>query len=410
MSDGEFETLGLSSNIIQGCKANGFTHPYTIHQETIPPILSGKDVILVAPSCSARTLSFLAPLLDSLNQKHHKPMRALILTPTKDFAHDILKLVRVLAQFTGLRIGLLVCDNDMESLFEELTLQNPDVLIATPDADCLLSLGNEKHLRQILSHINESHQTLLFTNTLPSALVNFVKSISQHPQMVRHFDTITSILKLVFFTLSGEEKTVALLYLIKERIRSNERTLIFVPTRYHAEFLNLLFTEQGIKPSVCYGDMGREARMVQVSRFRSGENMLLITTDTASNEMGTLAVDNIINWDFPCSPEHFLSRVRATVGAVQPGTVFFFVTRGNILHVLDFRIFLLKEMIAAPTEEQITQHGNTLEVVSEVDQADERRKIFYGCLPGIVVDSYADEVQKILDASPKLKSMERSCC
>ncbi|KAL6584874.1 ATP-dependent RNA helicase ddx54 [Orobanche minor] len=335
MSDGKFETLGLSSNIIQGCKANGFTHPYTIHQETIPLILSGEDVILVAPSCSARTLSFLAPLLDSLNQKHHKPMRDLILTPTKDFAHDILKLVRVLAQFTGLRIGLLVGDNDMESLFEELTLQNPDVLIATPDG--------------LLNHLSR---------------VNYM---SLH-------------------NVDGEEKTAALLYLIKERIRSNERTLIFVPTRYHAEFLNLLFMELGIKPSVCYGDMGREAWMVQVSRFRRGENMWLITTDTASYEMGTLAVDNIINWDFPCSPEHFLSRVRATVGAVQP------------------------EMIAAPTEEQITQHGNTLEVVSEVDQANERRKIFYGCLPGIVVDSYADEVQKMLDASPKLKLMERSWC
>lgn len=315
----------------------------------------------------------------------------------------------------GLRIGLLVGDNDMESLFEEFTLQNPDVLIATPgglvnhlsrfkyislhnvecivfdEADCLLSMGIQKHLRQILSHsIKQSHQTLLFANTLPSTLVTFVKSVSQNPQLVRHIGRIPSMLKLVFFTLSGEEKTAALLYLIKERIRSNERTLIFVSTKYHAEFLNLLFMEQGIKSSVCSGDMSRETRIVQVSRFRRGENMLLITTDTKSNE---IEVDNIINWDFPRSLKHFLNRVMATVGAVQPGTVFSFVTRRNIPDVLHFRIFLLEEMIAAPTEEQVLQHGKTLEVVSEVDQVNERRKIFYGCLPRIVVDSYADEVQ-----------------
>ncbi|XP_074340983.1 putative DEAD-box ATP-dependent RNA helicase 29 [Apium graveolens] len=430
-----FESLGLSSNIINGCKLNGFDHPYTFHRETIPSILSGRDVVAVAPSCSARALCFVAPILDKLNsQQSLNSIRALILTPTKYLALQILKLARLLCQFTGLRIGLLVGDNEIESLYEELTLQNPDVMIATPEnltshlshvknmllhnvecivfdeANSLLSMGFARHLRQILPHIRQNHQTLVFTDAVPSVIDDFIKSVTQRPHVVHHFSWISSTLKLIFFTLTEDEKKEALLYLIRERIGCEKRTLIFVPTRYHAEFLNLLFLEQGIEPSVCYGDMSQKEKRVQVSRFRTRKNMLLITTDMASNVMDIPSVDNVINWDFPISPKHFLSRLRVTARAGRPGTAFSFVTPEDISYVLRFRIFLLQEMVAAPSEKHIMQDGNMLEVVSEIDQTNmSEGRIIYGRLPQIVVDCYADSVRKMLDNSPKLKLMETSC-
>lgn len=217
-------------------------------------------------------------------------------------------------------------------------------------------------------------------------------------------------MKLIFITLSGDEKNAALLYLIREKIQCEKRTLIFVPTRYHAEFLNLLFLEQGIESSVCYGDMSGNEKRVQVSRFKTRKNTLLITTDMASNVVNIPLVDNVINWDFPFSPKHFISRLRVTARAGQPGTAFSFVTPEDIPYVLDFRIFLLKEMVAAPTEEHIMQDGNTLEVLPEVDQTNlSEGEIIYGRLPRMLVDFYADGVRKMLDNSPKLKLMETSC-
>lgn len=334
----------------------------------------------------------------------------------------------------GLRIGLLVGDNKTESLFEELTLQNPDVMIATPDnlkghlshvkdmllhnvecivlyeVDCLLSLGFAKHLRQILFHINQKHQTLLFVkeipHEIPPALVYFFKSVTQDPAIVRHHSQIRSTLKLIFFTLSEEEKSAAVLYLINERIRCDEKTLLFVPTEDHAEFLKLMFMDKGIEPSICYRNMDRDERILEVSRFKEGKSMLLITTDVAYQIMITPLADNVISWDFP-TPKRFLFRVMKTA-MHGPGTAYSFVTREDIPYVLNFRFFLLEELTAAPapTEEQIMRDADMLEVVSEIDQANARAgDILYGRLPPIKADIYADIVRKLLDASPELKSM-----
>lgn len=332
----------------------------------------------------------------------------------------------------GLRIGLLVGDDNMESLSEELTLENPDLMIATPDnlichlshvkdmllhnvecivlyeADCLLSLGFAKHLREILTHINQNHQTLLSFNTRHNDLVDFVKSVAQNPR-IEHHSQIPSTLKLIFFTLCEEEKSAALLYLINERIRCGEKTLLFVPTEVHAEFLKLLFMDQGMDPSICYRNMGTHECRLQVSRFKAGKTVLLITTDIAYEMMQIPPVDNIINWDFPCSPERFLSRVRTTVRAGQSGTSFSFVTHEDIPYVLNFRIFLVEELMAAPTEEQIMRDSDRVEVVSGTDQANAgEEEILYGSLPPIK-DCYADMVRHLLDSSPELKAMERFC-
>ncbi|RCU34951.1 ATP-dependent helicase, partial [Acinetobacter baumannii] len=85
-------------------------------------------------------------------------------------------------------------------------------------------------------------------------------------------------LKLTFFTLRHEEKHAALLYLIREHISSDQQTLIFVSTKHHVEFLNILFREEGIEPSVCYGDMDQDARKIHLSRFRARKTMLLVVT------------------------------------------------------------------------------------------------------------------------------------
>ncbi|KAK1400666.1 hypothetical protein POM88_000271 [Heracleum sosnowskyi] len=116
-----------------------------------------------------------------------------------------------------------------------------------------------------------------------------------------------------------------------------------------------------------------------------------------------------LSWDFPCSPKRFLSRVRTTARH-GPGTTFSFVTREDIPHVLNFRSFLMEELMAVPTEEHIMRDGDAVEVVSQIDQANARAgDILYGKLPPIKADIYADMVRKLVDASPELKSMERFC-
>lgn len=338
----------------------------------------------------------------------------------------------LLKLFSDLRVSLLVGGDSMESQFEELA-QSPDIIIATPgrlmhhlsevddlslrnveyvvfdEADSLFGMGFAEQLHQILAKLGENRQTLLFSATLPSALAEFAKAGLRDPQLVRlDLDTkISPDLKLLFFTLRQEEKSAALLYLIREQIGSGEQTLIFVSTKHHVEFLNLLFREEGIEPSVCYGDMDQDARKIHVSRFRARKTMLLIVTDVAAWGIDIPLLDNVINWDFPPKPKLFVHRVGRAARAGRTGTAYSFVTSEDMACLLDLHLFLSKPIRAAPTEEEVFQ--NMEGVMSKIDQAMANGETIYGRFPQTVIDLVSDRVREIIDTSAELEALQRTC-
>ena len=320
----------------------------------------------------------------------------------------------------------------MESQFEELA-QNPDIIIATPgrlmhhlsevddmslrtveyvvfdEADCLFGMGFAEQLHKILAQLSDNRQTLLFSATLPSALAEFAKAGLQDPQLVRlDLDTkISPDLKVNFFTLRHEEKLAALLYLIREQISSDQQTLIFVSTKHHVEFLNVLFREEGIEASVCYGDMDQDARKIHISRFRSRKTMLLIVTDVAARGIDIPLLDNVVNWDFPPKPKIFVHRVGRAARAGRTGTAFSFVTSEDMPYLLDLHLFLSKPIRAAPTEEEVLQDPD--EVMSKIDQIVANKGTVYGRLPQTVIDLVSDRVRELVDSSAELASLQKTC-
>ncbi|XLU36006.1 hypothetical protein S245_072072 [Arachis hypogaea] len=432
-SSGGFESLNLNPNVFKAIKRKGYKVPTPIQRKTMPLILSGHDVVAMARTGSGKTAAFLVPMLHRLNQ--HVPqsgVRALILSPTRDLALQTLKFTKELGHFTDLRVSLLVGGDSMESQFEELA-QSPDIIIATPgrlmhhlsevddmslrtveyvvfdEADCLFGMGFAEQLHQILSQLGENRQTLLFSATMPSALAEFAKAGLRDPQLVR-LDLETKIspdLKTVFFTLRQEEKYAALLYLVRERIGSDQQTLIFVSTKHHVEFLNILFREEGIEPSVCYGDMDQDARKIHVSRFRSRKTMLLIVTDVAARGIDIPLLDNVINWDFPPKPKIFVHRVGRAARAGRTGTAYSFVTSEDMAYLLDLHLFLSKPIKAAPTEEEVLQ--NMTGVMSKIEQAMANGETVYGRFPQTVLDLVSDRVREIIDTNAELESLQRTC-
>ncbi|KAK2434444.1 Putative DEAD-box ATP-dependent RNA helicase 29, variant 2 [Trifolium repens] len=432
-SQGGFETLGLNPNVFRGIRRKGYKVPTPIQRKTMPLILSGVDVVAMARTGSGKTAAFLVPMLHRLNQ--HIPqggIRGLILSPTRDLALQTLKFTQELGHFTDLRVSLLVGGDSMESQFEELS-QSPDIIIATPgrlmhhlsevddmslrkveyvvfdEADCLFGMGFAEQLHQILAQLGENRQTLLFSATLPSALAEFAKAGLRDPRLVR-LDLETKIspdLKLVFFTLRQEEKYAALLYLIRELIGSDEQTLIFVSTKHHVEFLNSLFRQEGIEPSVCYGDMDQDARKINVSKFRSRRTMLLIVTDIAARGIDIPLLDNVINWDFPSKPKIFVHRVGRVARAGRTGTAYSFLTTEDMAYLLDLHLFLSKPIKAAPTEEEVLQDMDG--VMSRIDQAMANRETIYGRFPQKVIDLVSDRVREVIDTSAELEALQRAC-
>ncbi|XP_031259135.1 putative DEAD-box ATP-dependent RNA helicase 29 [Pistacia vera] len=430
---GGFESLNLSPDVFRGVKRKGYKVPTPIQRKTMPLILAGVDVVAMARTGSGKTAAFLVPMLQRLNQ--HVPqggVRALILSPTRDLALQTLKFTKELGRYTDLRTSLLVGGDSMESQFEELA-QNPDVIIATPgrlmhhlsevddmslktveyvvfdEADSLFGMGFAEQLHKILSHLSENRQTLLFSATLPSALAEFAKAGLRDPHLVRLDvdNKISPDLKLAFFTLRQEEKHAALLYLIREQIGPEQQTLIFVSTKHHVEFLNILFKEEGIEPSVCYGDMDQDARKIHISRFRARKTMLLIVTDVAARGIDIPLLDNVINWDFPPKPKIFVHRVGRAARAGRTGTAFSFVTTEDMPYLLDLHLFLSKPIRAAPTEEEVLQDMDG--VMSKIDQAVANGETVYGRFPQTVIDLVSDRVREIIDSSAELTSLQRTC-
>ncbi|XP_071730948.1 putative DEAD-box ATP-dependent RNA helicase 29 [Rutidosis leptorrhynchoides] len=430
---GGFESLNLSLNVFRGVKRKGYRVPTPIQRKTMPLILSGADVVAMARTGSGKTAAFLVPMLEKLQQHvSQSGVRALILSPTRDLALQTLKFTQELGRYTDLRVSLLVGGDSMEAQFEELA-QSPDIIIATPgrlmhhleevddmslrsveylvfdEADSLFSMGFAEQLHRILLQLSDNRQTLLFSATLPSALAEFAKAGLRDPQLVR-LDLETKIspdLKLTFFTLRQEEKLAALLYLIREHIRSDEQSLIFVSTKHHVQFLDLLIREEGIEPSVCYGDMDQDDRKINVARFRSRKTMFLIVTDVAARGIDIPLLDNVINWDFPPKPKLFVHRVGRAARAGRTGTAFSFVTPDDMAFLLDLHLFLSRPIRPAPNEEEVLRDMNG--VKSEIDHAMANGVTVFGRFPQTAIDLVADRVREILDSSTELDCLIRPC-
>ncbi|KAJ6850356.1 DEAD-box ATP-dependent RNA helicase 29-like [Iris pallida] len=428
-----FETLGLIPVVFRGVMKKGYRVPTPIQRKTMPLILAGADVVAMARTGSGKTAAFLLPMIQKLRQ--HVPgggPRALILSPTRDLAMQTLKFAKELGRFTDLCISLLVGGDSMENQFEELS-QNPDIIIATPgrlmhhlaeiegmslrsveyvvfdEADCLFGMGFAEQLHKILSQLSETRQTLLFSATLPSALAEFAKAGLRDPQLVR-LDLETKIspdLKLAFFTLRHEEKAAALLYLVREQISSDQQSLIFVSTKHHVEFLNILFREEGIEPSVSYGDMDQDARKIHISKFRARKTMLLIVTDIAARGIDIPLLDNVINWDFPPKPKIFVHRVGRAARAGRTGTAYSFVTTEDMPYLLDLHLFLSKPLRPAPTEEEVLCDMDR--VYARIDQALANGETLYGRFRQSIIDMVSDRIRVVIDGSAELSLLQKTC-
>ncbi|CAO2175461.1 unnamed protein product [Urochloa humidicola] len=430
---GGFESMGLCEEVYHGVRHKGYRVPTPIQRKTMPLILAGVDVAAMARTGSGKTAAFLVPMLHRLRRRDPGAgVRALILSPTRDLAMQTLKFTKQLGKFTDLRTSVIVGGDSMESQFEELS-ECPDIIIATPgrlmhhlndvkdmtlrsveyvvfdEADSLFNMGFAAQLHDILKKLSDTRQTLLFSATLPSALADFAKAGLRDPQVVRlDLDKkISPDLKLVFFTLRQEEKLAALLYLVRERISSEEQTIIFVSTKHHVEFLNILFREEGLEPSLSYGAMDQEARMIHISKFRARKTMLLIVTDVAARGLDIPLLDNVVNWDFPAKPKLFVHRVGRVARQGRSGTAYTFVTSEDMPYLLDLHLFLSRPLKPAPTEEELLKDMDGINM--KIDQAIANGESVYGRFPQTVLDLAFDGIKEVISGCSELIALEKPC-
>lgn len=421
--------MGLSYPVFKGVMKKGYKVPTPIQRKTIPVILRGRDVVAMARTGSGKTACFLLPMFERLKAPSPSGARALILSPTRELALQTLKFTKELGKFTGLKTALVLGGDKMEDQFAALH-ENPDIIIATPgrlvhvavemnlklqsveyvvfdEADRLFEMGFAEQLQEILARLPGSHQTVLFSATLPKLLVEFARAGLTEPMLIR-LDVESKLseqLKLAFFHVRGDDKPAVLLHLLRCVVKPQDQTVVFVATKHHTEYLKELLTSQGICCTHIYSSLDQTARKINIAKFAHGKCQVLLVTDVAARGLDIPMLDNVINYSFPAKSKLFLHRVGRVARAGRSGTAYSLVAPDEMPYIFDLHLFLGRPLILAGAQEMpadadgvlgrvpqslvddeecllLTDHEGSLELQSLRRVADNAQKQYLRSRPG----------------------------
>ena len=445
-----FQAMGMNSHLVKAINRLGFKVPTPIQKLTIPKVLDGRDVVGMARTGSGKTAAFVIPMIEKLKAHSVKVgARAIILSPTRELALQTLKVVKDFGKGTDLRTVLLVGGESLEDQFSSMA-GNPDIVIATParlehlkiemaldlssvkyvvfdEADRLFEKGFEGQLYEIMHSMPTSRQTLLFSATLPTSLVEFARAGLRDPIFER-LDAESKIppgLESAFFTVKRSEREGALLHILQDVIRlpsagelaarrsndatatgskkrkrgvtshavdapSPESTIVFTATKYHVEYLTTLLRASGFAASFVYGTLDQEARRSQLLDFRTGKTNVLIVTDVAARGLDLPLLANVINHDFPSQPKAFVHRVGRTARAGKSGWSYSLATTQDMPCLIDLQLFLGRELITGRAERSSQMFKNAVVV---------------GALGREKLDRSLEEITKLLEDDEDLAAL-----
>ena len=449
---GGFQAMGLNGNLLKSIAHKGYSVPTPIQRKTIPLVLSGQDVVGMARTGSGKTAAFVLPMLERLKQHQLQfGARALILSPSRELALQTLKVIKELGKNTDLRCTLVVGGDKLEDQFQAMKEEFPDIVVATPgrflhvkvemdldlssyeyvvfdEADRLFEMGFSTQLNEILHGLPSSRQTLLFSATLPTSLVEFAKAGLQGPRLIR-LDSESKVspdLQNAFFTVKSAEKEAALLHILQDVIKmptgeteadkaakvsdvkagkkrkrsemasnpiespTEHSTIVFTATKHHVEYIAQLLKASGYAVSYVYGSLDQIARKIQVQNFRTGMSNILIVTDVAARGIDIPVLANVVNYDFPAQPKIFVHRVGRTARAGQRGWSYSLVKESDCPYLLDLQLFLAKRLVFGQSKDE------------KFDYTDD---VVVGSLSREGVSSFSEWIDKLLDENADIAAL-----
>jgi ATP-dependent RNA helicase RhlE len=342
-----FKSLPLHPGLLRALQELGFLHPTQIQQQAIPPALEGKDILGCAATGSGKTAAFLLPILHQLVDQPRGTTRALVVTPTRELAAQILEHLDALATHTGITAASVYGGVGMGPQ-ERAFRAGVDVIIATPgrlldhlkqpyaslagvrhlvldEADRMLDMGFLPDIKRILKQLPAQRQTLFFSATMPAAINRLADELLRAPvkieteRIAQPARGITQALYPVAQELKAE-----LLVRILER-GDMEEALVFTRTKHRANRLTELLVQRGIKAERIHGNRSQGRREAALDGFKDGTYRVLVATDVAARGIDVEALGHVVNFDVPAVAEDYIHRVGRTGRAEATGEAFTFV-------------------------------------------------------------------------------------
>lgn len=345
-----FKEMNLSPRILDALSQANYTEPTPIQAQAIPPILEGKDLLGNAQTGTGKTAAFAVPVIQLLVNGQptagKTPIRALVLTPTRELAMQIYESFQAYSRFTRLKSCVVFGGVSQVPQVKKLQ-RGVDILIATPgrlgdlmnqghikldrvsyfvldEADRMLDMGFIADVRRILTRMPQQKQTLLFSATMPPEIKHLADELLHEPVQVSitpEAPTVDKIDQKLCYVDKANKRELLLHLLKDDQLRS---VLVFTRTRHGADRVVRELETGGIAAAAIHSDKSQGARQSALNSFKRGAVRVLVATDIASRGIDIHELSCVVNYDLPDTAETYVHRIGRTGRAGQGGVAISF--------------------------------------------------------------------------------------
>ncbi|WMI65881.1 DEAD/DEAH box helicase [Aestuariibaculum sp. YM273] len=344
-----FKDLQLNKPILRAIAEAGYDNPTLVQEKTIPFVLEKKDVIVSAQTGTGKTAAFALPILQSLFDyqdapKNGKKIKALIVSPTRELAVQILENFKTYSTYTNLRTAVIFGGTSIEPQ-KDILNKGVDILIATPgrlldlhkqdivnldyvetlvldEADLMLDMGFIDDVKKIERLCTKEKQILLFSATIPYKVEQLANTILKSPERIevaQNSSTSRNINQVLYY-VPKRNKIELCLHLLRNTIKGS--IIIFRRTKFGVDKLEKTLLKNGYKVDSIHGDKTQNLRQEALNKFKNGYVNILIATDVAARGIDINELDAVINFDLPNIPETYVHRIGRTARAGKSGTAY----------------------------------------------------------------------------------------
>ncbi len=381
-----FSSLQLHPSLQKGLKELGFPRPTPIQERAIPAALEGRDVLACAMTGSGKTAAFLLPILHQLLDKPRGTTRALVVTPTRELAAQILESLENMAVHTPITAAAVFGGVGMGPQ-ERAFRSGVDVMIATPgrlldhlkssyatlsgveflvfdEADRMLDMGFMPDIRRLLKYIPTKRQTLFFSATMPAPIGKLASELLHNPVTIdleRRSTPAVGITQAVY-PVAQDLKTQLFLALLERG--DMKEALVFTRTKHRANRLAEQLIKRGISAERIHGNRSQSARTAALAGFKNGTIRVLVATDIAARGIDIEALGHVVNFDVPTAPEDYIHRVGRTARAELTGEAFTLVAPDEEQELRDIEKAINRRLprVLLPDFDYKSRSGEQLEV------------------------------------------------
>lgn len=355
-----FKSLGLSEPLLRAVSKKGYETPSPIQLKAIPPILEGKDILASAQTGTGKTAGFTLPMLHLLSkgaEQRHRPIRALVLTPTRELAAQVYANVKEYSEFLNIKSTVIFGGVNQKPQVATLK-QGVDVLVATPgrlidlesqgllslkrveilvldEADRMLDMGFLRDIERIMKLIPSKRQNLMFSATFSKDIKKLAYSILNHPVQVEATpeNTAVEVIKQKVYRVAKGKKTGLIIKLISEG--NWKQVLVFTRTKHGANKLCKKMISAGITAAAIHGNKSQGARTKALAGFKNNSVRVLVATDIAARGLDIPLLPHVINFELPNISEDYVHRIGRTGRAGASGEAISLVSADETFYLKD---------------------------------------------------------------------------